>query len=286
MVGSMSPLAATAVGAGMGFGALLVVLGLRGYVVVPNAARPVRVPIDELLLRAALGGSAFAVALVATRWLVVGILAGALGAAAPSWLRARHRHQQELEQVDAIATWTEQLRDTLAAASGLEQAIIATATMPPPPLADPLRSLAARLEYDRLGTAVRRFADEVGHPLCDFVAAALLAASEHEARNIGALLGELADAARADAAMRTRVWVGRARLRTSVRVIAGVVAAFVACLLVFNRQYLAVYDTLDGQVVLAGVLLTFVGSIVGMECMGRLRAPSRFLARRDDGVPA
>jgi hypothetical protein len=280
----MSTTVALGLGASTGLGVLLVVVALSGRRVLGSGSRPLRIPVDELLLRGALTGSGFATVLLATRWLVAAVLAGSLGALAPTWYRHRHRHRDEL--IDALATWTEQLRDTLAAASGLEQAIAATAAMPPARLAEPLVRLGARLDYDRLGPALRRFADDVDHPLADFVVAALLAAAEHDARDIGGLLGQLAETARADAALRTRVWVGRARLRTSVRVIAGVVVAFVAGLLAFNRSYLDAYDTVVGQLVLAGVLLTFVGSFVAMDRMGRLRLPARFLAQRDQAAPA
>ena len=80
--------------------------------------------------------------------------------------------------------------------------------------------------------------------------------------------------------MRTRVWVGRSRTRTSVRIIAGIIPAMIGAVIVLDRHYLDPYNTASGQLVLLAVLLVFLGAFVGMERMGRIRLPQRFLARR------
>ena len=85
--------------------------------------------------------------------------------------------------------------------------------------------------------------------------------------------------------MRTRVWVGRARSRTSVRIIAGVIPAMVAAVLVLDRHYLDPYNSASGQAALLAVLAVFGAAFLGMERMGRIRLPQRFLARSPlDGV--
>lgn len=212
----------------------------------------------------------------------------ALGVAAAVWfgggLAAGGSRRDERALVEAIAQWTEQLRDTIAGSHGLEQAIVATAAHAPAPLVVPVRRLAAGVAYGRLGPGLRRLADEVGHPTMDFVCAALFAASEHRARELGALLGRLADCARDEGRMRTRVWVGRARTRSAVRIISGVVAAFVLGLLVFHRAYLAVYATWVGQVILCGILAAFVAALVALDRMSGIDVPDRFVRRRE--VPA
>ena len=116
--------------------------------------------------------------------------------------------------------------------------------------------------------------------MADFVVAALVIAAEKEARDLGALLGHLADAARDEARMRTRVWVGRARSRSAVRIIVVVVVCMVMGLLAFNRAYLQPYDSAGGQLVLGAIIATFVGSFVTMERLGRIAMPQRFVGRR------
>ena len=65
-------------------------------------------------------------------------------------------------------------------------------------------------------------------PTCDLVVAALILAAEHQAQRLGELLGSLAAAARDQATMRLRVEAGRARTRTSVKVIVGATGALVS----------------------------------------------------------
>ena len=81
--------------------------------------------------------------------------------------------------------------------------------------------------------------------------------------------------------MRTRVWVGRARSRSAVRIIITVVLAFVCFLLAFDREYLSPYDTAGGQLILTAIVAGDVGgSFVLMERIGRITMPERFIARR------
>jgi hypothetical protein len=215
-----------------------------------------------------------------THWLAGGLLAVVGAAIAPTVLSGRSDHEREIARVEAIASWAEMLRDTIAGAAGLEQAIAATGPIAPLPIAEPVARLAARLDFEPLPAALRRFADEVDHPTADFVVAALVTAAEKEARDLGPLLGHLAECARDEAKMRTRIWIDRAKTRTSVKVIAGCVVAFAAGLLLFSRPYLEPYDDATGQVVLLAIGALFFVSLVGMERMARLAVPERFVRRR------
>jgi hypothetical protein len=278
----MSAVVVLVLGSLLGLGALLVVAGARGAEVVPLARWAHRTGrgVDQLLVRSTLAAGLGAAAGVLTGW-PVALGAGALaGWIAPTWWRGRGAHRRELARVEAIAGWTEQLRDTLAAANGLEHAIGASAAVAPTPIAEAVSRLAARVEYEPLSVALRRFADDVDHPLADFVVAALVVASEKEARELGTLLGHLAGCARDDARMRTRIWVGRARSRTAVRIIVGVVVVFVTGLLVMDREYLRAYDTPSGQLALTVILGLFAGAFVAMDRMSHLAAPERFVRRR------
>ena len=78
-----------------------------------------------------------------------------------------------------------------------------------------------RLGRQRLVPALRSFAAELADPTGDLVVAALVLAAGHEARRLAELLGSLAGAARDQAAMQLRIEAGRARIRTSTRVVTG-----------------------------------------------------------------
>jgi Flp pilus assembly protein TadB len=230
-------------------------------------------------MRAVVSVVGAAVSWQVTGWPVAAAVAGVVGWWSPTAWAARGRAQREQAVVEAVATWAEQLRDTLSAASGLEHAVAATAAMASGPLAGPLHQLGARLERVPLAHAVRQFAVEVRHPSADFVAAALITASQHEARDVGALLGHLAASARDEARLRRRVWVGRARTRAATRLIAVVVVVVVVGLKMLNPQYLDAYGDATGQFVLMGVVALFAMAFMAMERLSRLGLPERFSLR-------
>ena len=58
----------------------------------------------------------------------------------------RNRRGEAVGRIEAVAGWSEMLRDTMAGAAGLEQAIVATATVAPLPIRAEVATLAVRLE--------------------------------------------------------------------------------------------------------------------------------------------
>ena len=161
------------------------------------------------------------------------------------------RRAANVDRSAAVAAWAEMLRDTLAASSGLEEAIAATAPLAAPAFGPPSSILVAQLGRVRLADALASFAEELGDPTADLVVSALILAARGEAQSLVDLLGSLADAARDDADMRLRVDANRARIRTSVKVIAAVTIAMVRPLVLFNASYLRPFALAGGQLVLA-----------------------------------
>ncbi|MGH9074467.1 MAG: type II secretion system F family protein [Acidimicrobiales bacterium] len=270
-------------GAGVGLGLVLIVAGWRG-VDLPHPTRKLdRHKVERANLRIGLAVGVAVVVGGATGWLVGAVLAGLAGWGAPGLLGGARRHQAAVGRIEAIAGWAEMLRDTMAGSAGLEQAIIATATLAPLPIRAEVATLAVRLEGERLGPALRAFADDVADPTCDLVVAALILTAEHQAQRLGELLGSLAAAARDQATMRLRVEAGRARTRTSVKVIVGATGALVLALALFNRGYLAPYDTATGQLVLVLVGGVFAVAFVWLARMTRPVVVDRFLANPSRG---
>lgn len=190
------------------------------------------------------------------------------------------RRRDDTRLIESLAIWTEQLRDTMAGASGLEQAVTVTASTAPEVLRPAVQRMSARLGFAPLSDSARQFADEVDHALADFVAAALITAAENQVRDMGALLGHLAECCRSDVQMRTRVWVARARLRSAVRIISAVVLVFVLGLYLLNPGYLAPYGSATGAVVLVLIGALFGGALLLLRRLGHLDTPDRFVVRR------
>lgn len=276
----MTVLVLAALAAGAALGVLLTITGLADRQVLDAPWGYLRRLVDSSMLRkAAIAGAAGLVVLAATGWLVGGVMAIVASLVLPGILGGKGARQQALDRTEAIASWTEMVRDSIVAASGLEEAIVATAPVAPTPVATEVRRMVRRLEHQRLPESLVAFGEDLDHPSGDLVVAALVIASRMEASDLSGLLSRLADASRGEARMRIRVEVGRTRVRTATKVIVGVVIAAVVFLAVANRDYLAVYDSAGGQVMLAIVGGIFAVGGWLLTHMAEIELPERFTAR-------
>ena len=277
---AVSALLIAALAAGAGLGLLLVVAGVIGRPVLEGVGAGARSAIaGPGVARVAGCVAAFVIVGVVTGWIVGGVLAALTVVALPGVLGGRSQRERAIARTEAIASWTEMISDSIVAASGLEEAIVATANVAPRPIEPEVRRLVHRLEHQRLPDALVAFGNDLDHPSGDLVVAALVIAARMEASDLSGLLSRLAEATRGEARMRIRVEVGRTRVRTATKVIVGVVIAAVAFLTLVNRDYLEVYDSPGGQVVLA-----FVGAIFAtggwlLTRMAHIELPDRFTTR-------
>ena len=210
-----------------------------------------------------------------TGWPVAALAGGALGFFGRELLAPRAVRQAPIELTEAVAVWTEQLRDTMAGAAGLQQAIAATAPLAPEPIRSEVRALAVRAGQEALGDALGAFAEQVADPTADLVVSALSLAAEGEAQGLGEVLSALASSARDNATMRRFVDASRARNRTAVRAITAIALATLFGLLLLARGYLHPYGSGVGQVVLAAVLACYGGGVALLHRMGREHRPER-----------
>jgi hypothetical protein len=273
-------LVAVLCGAGLGLGLLLLASGLRCQPRARNASvighltggrRPVH--LATVLVATAMVG-------LVTGWLVGGILAGLAVWTLPAMLTGAERARAaRLRRLDAIATWTESLRDTLSAAAGLEQTIMATAGIAPAAIRRHVAALAEALRHGvRLPDALRAFATDLADPVADMVVAALLLATTQGAAKLSEPLGLLAAATREDVAAQRRLERGRAKAATDARMIIGTTLAMAIGLVVFNRGFLRPYDSVAGQIVLAVVGLLFAVGFRWLHRLSRQSEPDRVLS--------
>ena len=213
-----------------------------------------------------------------TGWPVAVALAAAGVWWLPRLLGPDREHEQAVARIEAVAGWAEQLRDTLAAASGLEQALTVTARTAPGPVRPVVAGLAARIGAgERLPTALARAGVELADPTADLVIAALTLAAGQQARQLAELLAALAGAARAEAAGRLRIAVARARVRTAVRVTVGATLALAAMLVAFDAPYLQQYESVTGQLVLVGIGGLFAAAFGWLRRIARPPTAHRLL---------
>ncbi|WP_433697047.1 type II secretion system F family protein [Nocardiopsis sp. CA-288880] len=187
-----------------------------------------------------------------TGWPVAAALAAGAAWWLPSVLGPDRATPAEVARIEAVAGWTEQLRDLITASSGLRQAVRASAVIAPAAVRDDVRTLSRDLTAGAdQEEALTAFAHRVGNETADLVATALSMASQRHAADLGPLLTSLAEAARDRAAMLVRTSATRARTRTSVRIIITTAAAMVVGMAVLNGPYFAPFDSTAGQLVLA-----------------------------------
>ncbi len=262
---------AFACGAGVALGLLLLSWGLQRP---EQDQRPSRVDPRRLSLAMLVGSLAGFI----TGWPIGALLIGALGFAAPSLVGGKKRAEAVIARTEAVAAWTETLRDTLAATSGLQRAIVATAAVAPKPIAREVEAMSAQLRARQpLPQALRAFADDLSDATADLVVSTLVLAYERRAGNLSALLGALATSARDEAAMQRRILADRASVRAAVSVVTVFTIGAFVVLVAFNRSFLRPYDNAFGQVVLAIDGVMFGMGLWALHKLGRLPTTERVL---------
>lgn len=275
------PLAATA-GAVVGLGVIVLLLARTSYgstLLTPGSRRTgrqaSRLPAGRMALIGLLAGL---LTLAITRWVVLAVVVAGVIA---FWNRLFGGAKQErvaINRVEGLATWIEALRDTIAGAVGLEQAIPATAVNAAPSIRPALNLLVDRLRVrEPLPDALAKFADDLDDPSADLVVAALILNARLRGPGLRDVLSALATSARDELDVRRRVEASRRSTRRSVQVVVGVIVTVAGLLVLFNREYVAPYGTVEGQLVLAVVLAVFGLSVVWLRHLSGVEESERFL---------
>lgn len=278
----MMALVAVALGSIGGLGIFLLIVAFTGEPpVAPSFVGRLRawlVTIERLGLRIALAGGAMVIMAVLTGWIVGTVMAGIGAAAGPTLAGAKGRRQAAIGRTEALATWAEQLRDTISTAAGLREAISTSADVCPREIAPAVRELDIRLRSEPFGAAMRVFASRLADPTADKIAVALTIAAERRGRRLASVLTEIASAARQQAEMQLRTEAARARTYTQSLVVSVVLVLMLMALFVMSRDYLRPYDSLTGQLVLLVVFSGWAFAFIGLVSMSRVEIGERVLA--------
>ncbi|WP_433464539.1 type II secretion system F family protein [Spirillospora sp. CA-128828] len=280
-------LLAVLMGAVTGGGFLLLAVALRGL---PPRAKPARGRSREDLVRTLTTRTAVAVivgvvVLIVTRWPIAAAGTGALVLAWNGLAGGAAEERRGMARLEGLAGWTESLRDTIAGAVGLEQAIPASQRAAAPALQQPLRGLVDRLHTRvPMPEALRRFADDIDDPSADLVIAALILNAKLRGPGLRDMLGALANSARAELDMRRRVEADRRATRRSVRIVVAVSVGTALALAVFNHSYVEPYDDVLGQLVLCVVVALYGAAFLWLRRLSRYELPGRFLSESRKAV--
>lgn len=264
-------------GAAFAGGVILAVAAWRGWFPPPIPAR-LRSRATSARGRMWKAFAAVLVVAVVTRWPVAAVSAGALVWLWPQLVGSARDGRAQLARLEAVATWSESLRETMAAAIGLEQAIIASVDAAPSAIAPQLERLAGRLRsHVPVPQALASFAEEFDDASVDLIVAALIMNSRLRGSGLVGTLSALAVTAREELDMRTRVEESRKNLRRDARTIIVVTLAFAGGLMLLSREYLAPYGTVTGQLMLGLVVAMFIAGFWWIRSASRVEMVPRFL---------
>lgn len=267
-------------GAGIGLGLVLAFCGLRGTVGTASRSRT-----TQWHRRALLGLAAGLVVLVTTRWVAVGIGVGALVATWSQLFGAGRSAWRGIDRLDALAAWTESLRDMVATGAALPEALPASAVAAGPAIRPQVDSLVDRLQNrEPLTDSLLRFADDLGDPGSDLVVAALVLNLRAQGRQLRAVLTALARSSRSELEARRRIEADRRAVRRGVQVVVLVTVVMALGLLTLNPSYVAPYREPVGQLVLAAVVAIFAVGFAWLRRLAEFRPPGRFLQLASPGA--
>ena len=279
---SAQTLMALVVFAGLGGSIWLFVVACAGLAPAPGRGY-VRARLGPVLTPRT--GSAVAVGTavaVLTRWPVAALAAAALTWWWPRLFGGAAAAQSAIARLEALAGWTESLKDTVAGAVGLEEAIPASAAAAGEPIRAQVTGLAERLRgREAMPDALAAFAVDLDDPSADLVVAALILNARLRGPGLRATLEALAVSTREELDMRRRVEAGRRALRTGVKIITGITVAFLGALALLSSSYLDPYDTPLGQLVLLVVASVFAAAFAWLRALSDISVPERILTRAD-----
>ncbi|HXQ58538.1 MAG TPA: hypothetical protein VN799_00525, partial [Acidimicrobiales bacterium] len=174
-------------------------------------------------------------------------------------------------RLEALATWIEALRDSVAAHRGLLAAIESTVGTAPDLVKANVAGLVARIESGTpLDKALYAFAQELGDAAVDEAIAPLILASRFGGSDLQHLLATAAANTRDQIALWQRTEVARARPRRDMRLVIAVTLAFTFGILVIGHGYFRPFGTPAGQIALLVVASLFAA---GFAAMNRLSRP-------------
>ena len=273
------PLAITA-GTVVGVGLLLLVLSIVGLPRREATGRGGRGRLDlqRSTVKLAIGVGVGLVTLVITRWIVLAVALGLLAVLWDQIFGGVQSERRAIAKLDGLAAWTESLRDTIAGAVGLEQAIPATAVNASPTIRPALNLLVDRLRVrEPLPSALLKFSDDLDDSSADLIVAALILNARLRGPGLRDVLGALSDSAREELDLRRRVEGSRRSTRRSVQLVVGITLLVPGILVLFNQDYVEPYTSVEGQLVLAFVVALFGLGIVWLRRLAGVETPERFL---------
>jgi len=225
-------------------------------------------------------GTALASGLVAQLflgWIVVSLLVVGLGLIGPL-LYYRHRRDRRRGLLqDALIEATGQLRDAIRTGLSVQNALLALAHSGPETLRPEFVRLAREIRLLGFEPAMAAMRERLADPVYDVVAASLLLNDRLGGRNVSQVLDRLAQATRAELRVQQELRAYQAKNVLSAQIVAAVPLVVLIAIRAVNPAYLALFDAVPGQLLLAGCATSVAIGYAGMLWITRLPGERRVL---------
>lgn len=282
----MSPagqLAGSLLGLGLGVGVVASYAAARGYrpgtprlVAAARAAGPG--PARRWSAGIALG----VVLVIVTGWVALALGVAVLVGFWPALFGARTQLTTQIATLEALAAWTESLRDEITTHAGLPDALMSTTAHPPQALAGPLGAFAGRVaHHEPMTSALRRLAQDIDDPVADHTVAALILAANVQGSQLTDVLAALAWDTRRRVADRRAATVDYRGKQRNTRLIVLATLVMVTFIAVLLPEWAAEYRTPTGQVVLFVAAGFFAAGFVVLARLSRWVQSARFVFPRE-----
>lgn len=212
-----------------------------------------------------------------TGWPVHGLLAAAAVLGLPYLLQPGGAATARIERLEALAQWLRHLAGVHTAGVSLQQTISSTARSASAPIAEPVRSLAARLRARQdPATAYAEFAEDFRDGVVDHIVLLMQSHAALRGEGLSRALESLADSIGKQARDARDIEADRAKVRASARWVS-LFILLVATVCLLSRSYSAPYGSPAGQIILAVLAVLFAWTLTWLRRIARARPEPRLL---------
>lgn len=234
-------------------------------------------PRDFLIFSLLAGGISGIVAQLILGWAVVSLLVTGLGLVAPLVYYIRRRDRRRAAMQDALIEAMGQMRDAIRAGLSVQNALLSLATSGPETLRPEFGRLAREVRLLGFEPALSAMQDRLADPVFDVVEASLVLNDRLGGRNVSQVLDRLAQATRAESRVQQELRAYQAKNVLSAQIIAAVPLVVLMAIRAINPGYLALFDALPGQLLLACCVVSVSLGYAGMLWITRLPGEQRVL---------
>jgi hypothetical protein len=144
--------------------------------------------------------------------------------------------------------------------------------------------MAERLQVEEPGEVLAAFADEVNDPMAEMLAVSLRFALTRRTAKLADLFDEVARATEEQVRTRRSIEKDRRRLRTAMWSVMIAVTGWLVVIYLLSGSYLAPYDGLRGQAVMALAGGAFAAGLVGLAKMDNIGGPKHLRLRVSEAI--